>query len=360
MGPTDGRQRSFDPADELARLCRVGRRRWTEQLHRAADLLASCFGTGGTVYTCGNGGSAAESLHVASELTGRFRHDRASLPAVALVADVTAITAIGNDYGYDRVFERQLEGLGREGDVLVALSTSGGSPNVVRALERARAIGMATIGLMPPGTAGGDLCDVVLEVSTRQTDRAQELHLLLLHALCEQVEERLGMAEPLPATWSPSVLDVAEAVARVDALRPENVRVGWTNGCFDLLHRGHVESLRFAAERCDLLLVGLNTDESVRRLKGEDRPLNRFEDRAELLLAVRHVDAVVPLVGDTPEEAIAAIRPHVVFKGSEYAQGKAMPEADLVRGYGGAVEFVPMTPGLSTTALAARSTGAGV
>ena len=355
--PMSSEPPTFDPADELARLCRVGRRRWPDQLDRAASAMAACLRAGGTVFTCGNGGSAAESLHVASELTGRFRGDRASLPAVALVADVTAITAIGNDFGFDRVFERQLEGLGRSGDVLVALSTSGGSPNIVRALTAARKSGITTIGIMPPGSAGAAECDVVLEVSTRQTDRAQELHLLLLHSLCERIEVELGMAEPIAATWRPHVATVDELIAQSERMRPENVRIGWTNGCFDVLHRGHVDSLRHAAERCDFLIVGLNTDDSVRRLKGEGRPLNSFDDRAESLLAMRYVDAVVAIPEDTPEQVLSRVRPDVVFKGAEYENGKPMPEAELVRGYGGAVEFLPMLPGRSTTGLIEKASG---
>jgi rfaE bifunctional protein nucleotidyltransferase chain/domain len=276
---------------------------------------------------------------------------------VALVADVTAITAIGNDFGFDRVFERQLEGLGRAGDVLVALSTSGGSPNIVRALQAARQSGICTVGLMPPGSAGAAECDVVLEVSTRQTDRAQELHLLLLHSLCERIEVELGMGEHIPTAWRPQVADVDLLTEQLERLRPENVRIGWTNGCFDVLHRGHVDSLRSAAERCDFLVVGLNTDDSVRRLKGESRPLNSFDDRAESLLAMRYVDAVVPIPDDTPEQVLARLRPDVVFKGAEYESGKPMPEAELVRAYGGTVEFLPMLPGRSTTGLIEKAGG---
>jgi len=155
----------------------------------AAGLMTDGLRAGGKVLFCGNGGSAADSQHLAAELTGRYLRDRAPLAAVALTVDSSALTAIANDYSYDEVFARQVRGLGRPGDVLVGISTSGNSRNVVAALEAARAIGLATIGLT--GAGGGrmkDLCDVCLCVPSTDTPRIQEMHIAAGHMLCELVE----------------------------------------------------------------------------------------------------------------------------------------------------------------------------
>ncbi len=157
---------------------------------RLMDAVLACLREGGTVFTCGNGGSAAEALHLAEELVGFYR-DRTRPPraAVCLAADPTALTCIANDAGFDAVFARPLEALGRPGDVLVALSTSGRSPNVVRALETARARGLVTAGLL--GGDGGParaLCDHPIVVDAPDGGAVQEGHLVLVHLLCEAVE----------------------------------------------------------------------------------------------------------------------------------------------------------------------------
>ena len=144
---------------------------------------------------CGNGGSAADSQHLASELTGRFIKDRRPLAAMALSTDSSALTCIGNDYAFDEVFARQVAALGRSGDVLVAISTSGNSRNVVRAGEEARSAGMQVIGLL--GREGGVLkamCDVPIVVPSQVTARIQEAHILIGHTLCGLIEESLGLA----------------------------------------------------------------------------------------------------------------------------------------------------------------------
>lgn len=155
----------------------------------AAGLMTDALKAGGKVLFCGNGGSAADAQHLAAELTGRYLHDRPPLAAVALTVDTSALTAIANDYSYDVVFARQVRGLGRAGDVLVGLSTSGNSRNVVAALEEARAIGLRTIGLT--GAGGGrmtGLCDICLCVPSSDTPRIQELHIAAGHMMCELVE----------------------------------------------------------------------------------------------------------------------------------------------------------------------------
>ncbi len=161
-------------------------------IDRAGAIVRDALETGHTIFFCGNGGSAADSQHLAAEIVGRFQKDRRAFPAVALTVDTSILTAVANDYGYDTVFRRQVQALGREGDVLVALSTSGSSKNVVEAIEEARLKGMKVIGMTAAG--GGkmkELCDVILAVPTKTTARAQEMHILIGHILCEIAEETM-------------------------------------------------------------------------------------------------------------------------------------------------------------------------
>jgi D-sedoheptulose 7-phosphate isomerase len=162
-----------------------------------ADLLAERLRAGGQVLLCGNGGSAADASHLAAELVGRFRFDRPALPAVALGDNVPALTCVANDYDYDEVFARGVRAHARPGDVLVALSTSGSSPNVLRAVEAARELGLHTAALT--GASGGalaELADLCLRAPSDDVARIQEAHMLVGHTVCELVEERLfGVAE---------------------------------------------------------------------------------------------------------------------------------------------------------------------
>lgn len=162
---------------------------------RAARLMADSIGRGGKVLVCGNGGSAADAQHFAAELVGRFRKDRRAWPAIALTTDSSILTAVANDYGFDTVFTRQVEALGRDGDVFLGISTSGRSENVLGAAARARSIGMKTIGLL--GSDGGRLApivDVAVTVGSSITARTQEAHIFVLHAWCEMIENRLSAA----------------------------------------------------------------------------------------------------------------------------------------------------------------------
>ncbi len=168
-------------------------------IERAADRIVECLRGGGRVLAFGNGGSASDAQHLCAELAGRYERERPGLPALALTANTSDLTAIGNDYGYERVFARLVEAHGRSGDVAVAISTSGNSPNVLRAVETARERGIATIGLT--GRGGGKLAslvDVPIVVASDRTARIQESHITILHVLCELVEEALFPESSVP------------------------------------------------------------------------------------------------------------------------------------------------------------------
>jgi D-sedoheptulose 7-phosphate isomerase len=163
-----------------------------QKIALAAARWVSCFREGGKVLFCGNGGSAADAQHLAAELSGRFYINRPPLFAEALHVNTSYLTAVANDFGYDQVYARLVEGFGRPGDILVALSTSGRSANIIGALRQARSLGMYTIGLT--GQSGGDMgadCDLLLNVPSDDTPRIQEAHMLIGHILCEQVEREL-------------------------------------------------------------------------------------------------------------------------------------------------------------------------
>jgi len=159
----------------------------------AAQLMIEALRDGGAVYLFGNGGSAADAQHIAAELQGRFTLNRPALRAFALTTNTSTITAIANDYGYERVFSRQLEGMVRSGDVVVGISTSGASPNVLQGLATARRLGAKTIALVGknPANVLFHACDVVISVPSSITARVQECHILIGHILCELVEKAL-------------------------------------------------------------------------------------------------------------------------------------------------------------------------
>lgn len=168
------------------------------------ERVAAALAGGGKMLLAGNGGSAADAQHLAGEMLSRLNYDRAPGAAIALTTDSSVLTAIGNDYGYEQLFERQVRGLGRKGDVLIAISTSGRSPNILRALAAARELGLVTVGLT--GKSGGDmpaLCDLCLRAPSDSTPLIQQVHITAGHVICGLVEERLfpraGQAQPRQA-----------------------------------------------------------------------------------------------------------------------------------------------------------------
>lgn len=160
-----------------------------QQVTQMGHLLIDCYEAGNKLLVAGNGGSAADAQHIAAEFVSRFNFDRPGLPALALTTDTSILTAVGNDYGYEHLFRRQIEANGQRGDVFLGISTSGNSPNILRALEAARLKGISTFGLT--GKTGGkmrELCDHCLCVPSEDTPRIQEAHILIGHTLCAMVE----------------------------------------------------------------------------------------------------------------------------------------------------------------------------
>ena len=163
-----------------------------EVIEKSADLIINSIKNKNKIMFCGNGGSAADSQQLAAELTGRYRKNRSPLPALALSTDTSAITAIGNDFSFDDIFTRQVEAIGKPGDILYAISTSGKSNNIINAVNKARSMNIKTIGVT--GAGGGDLiniCDIVIKVPANRPDRIQEMHIAIGQIICEIIENNL-------------------------------------------------------------------------------------------------------------------------------------------------------------------------
>ncbi len=190
--PGDDAARVAAIIDETIRLHEQAKAGSVAATVKAAAAITASLGRGGKVLLFGNGGSASDAQHVAAEIVGRFVRERKAAAAIALTTDTSILTAVGNDYGYDRVFLRQVEALGRPYDVAVGISTSGNSPNVVSALEGARRLGLTTVALTGrDGGEAGRVADIHVNVPSSDTARVQEVHRTLLHAICELVERDL-------------------------------------------------------------------------------------------------------------------------------------------------------------------------
>ena len=163
-----------------------------DTVEKAASLVIECIRRGSKLIFFGNGGSASDSQHLAAEFVGRYEGERKALPAIAFTTDTSILTAVGNDYGFDRVFERQVEALARPGDVIFAISTSGNSKNVIAAVKKARQLKITTVGFL--GRDGGQLkslVDLAFVVPSQKTSRIQECHIMIGHILCEEADEAL-------------------------------------------------------------------------------------------------------------------------------------------------------------------------
>lgn len=178
--------------EESARIKMIIAQNLVDVIVEAARIILDAYKIGGKLLLIGNGGSAADAQHIAAELTGRFKLDRPALPAIALTTNTSSLTALANDYGYDTVFSRQLEALASDKDILIAISTSGISPNILNAVELARSKGLFTIGLTGKNINKlGDLSDLIIAVPSNDTARIQEAHITIGHILCHLIEADL-------------------------------------------------------------------------------------------------------------------------------------------------------------------------
>jgi D-sedoheptulose 7-phosphate isomerase len=327
---------------------------WAAEIHRVLS-------GGGRLLAAGNGGSASLAQHLTSELVGRYQQDRPPFSAVCLSSEASAVTAIANDYGYDEVFARQVRAHGRTGDVLMLLTTSGRSRNLLRAAEEAARLGLTSFSLT--GAAPNPLVDASDDALALHGPAAsvQEAQHVVVHALCaafdtlvlrdHEATERPGgrrLTPPLSMARPASSADQARLLA--EAVRAAGGRLVAAGGCFDLLHAGHVDLLQRARALGDALVVLLNDDRSVRRLKGPTRPLVPAEDRAAVLQALECVDAVAVFGEDTPEQVLRHLRPDVFCKGGDY-EGRSLPEEEVLATWGGRLVVLPLVQGRSTTRL---------
>lgn len=163
-----------------------------EDIKNISQMITDCYKSKGKLILMGNGGSAADAQHIAAELAGRYKLERTGLEAVALATNTSIITAIGNDYGYEKIYEKQIEGLAKNNDVVIGISTSGNTENVLRAMVKAKELGAKAVGFT--GAGGGklkDVCDILLDIPSKNTPRVQEAHILAGHIICGLVEKEL-------------------------------------------------------------------------------------------------------------------------------------------------------------------------
>lgn len=330
--------------------------RHAADIERLGRAVAKCLLDGGKILTCGNGGSASDSEHITAEFVGRFRRERRSLASIALTGPSSLITAIANDYGYDQVFGRQVEGQGRRGDILFAISTSGNSQSVINAVTAAKRKSILAVAFT--GDSGGKLAaaaDLAIRVPSTVTAHIQEAHIAVAHMICEIADELIEQAGEQTGCRA-KIRSIDELAEMRPNWRSQGRTVVWTNGCFDILHVGHLRNLRDAKAQGDILVVGINSDRSVRTIKGDSRPIQDENSRAELLAGLEPVDYVTIFDEDTPVAALEKIRPDVHCKGADYADGaRPVPERETVEKHGGRVHFLELHPGFSTTALIARA-----
>lgn len=326
------------------------------RFEEAVKVMLAALRKGQRILVCGNGGSASDAEHMAGELVGRFGYDRASLPCISLCTPSATFTAIANDYGYEQVFKRQVQGLGRAGDVLIGLSTSGNSPNIVEAFKAAAEQKITTIAMTGSRDSKlSQIADVTVRAPSAKTPRIQEIHGLLLHSMCRAIEEEIfpGKASA-PALPARKILSGNEIKVLAEAMN--GYQSVFTNGCFDILHPGHVYVLNESRKAGELLIVGLNADESIKRLKGPTRPYHRFADRAMVLAALECVDYVIGFDEDTPAKLIEALTPKILIKGGDYTPDTIVG-ADWVTSHGGCVKVIPLLEGHSTTGILTNGNG---
>ena len=317
-------------------------------MNKLAQSVASAFLSGKKIMVFGNGGSAAESQHFTTELIGRFKKDRKSFPALSLNSDTSAITAIANDYGYDFVFSRQVEGLANEGDVVIGISTSGTSPSVINALEsgiQSKSICFLLTGNRKNSRNMEGI--TVIGVGGEITASIQEMHLTLIHIVCELIEDILGVSE------DPKNLDLPKVIHENEVNSLDFSKIGditWVNGCFDLIHEGHLKLLNTASKQSQFLIIGINSDDSVKSLKGPNRPLINQQSRANALILLGFVDLVIIYDSETPLELLRIIQPRFVVKGEEY-ENVTYPELEFLNDIKAKLIYIKNVEELSTSSL---------
>ena len=317
------------------------------QIVDVARAITSTLNSGGKVLCFGDGGSAEAAQHFAAEFTGKLQVHRRPLRVMALSADPDLLTAFSNDSGFDETFSRQVDAFCSLGDVVIGISTSGESQNVIQGIARGNELGALTIALTGPSDLSD--ADVSLRVGIRETPRVREAHDFLLHEVAQIAECFL---ENLPVDSSADVFEFVLQEGQLEAYSnwcsETNQTLVTTNGVFDLLHHGHRTSI--AQARClgDILVVCLNSDASTRRLKGLNRPIQSVDQRVLSLASLPSVDHVVVFEEETPSRALEKLRPQIHAKGGDYA-GKPLAEEAVVKESGGSVEFLPLVPGISTS-----------
>lgn len=320
-------------------------------LRSLAEEISQAFMTGHRVYAFGNGGSASQAQHFTTELIGRFKSNRKSLPAISLCTDTSAITAISNDFGFDHVFSRQVESLVEAGDVVIGFTTSGTSPNVLAGLREAKKHGGFTVLISGnKGQIDSEAGDIVIEIGGQETAIIQEAHLMFIHIVCELIESTMGLSENGYERDAPRF--VHESNLSEMHLPPRDSIV-WVNGCFDLLHEGHLRLLNKASRMGKYLVVGINSDQSVKRIKGASRPYVSEENRARTLLQFPFVDLVVIFLDDDPLTVLKLLRPGNVLKGPEYRE-KDYPEKLFLDEIECKITYIDEVLGVSTTGIVDR------
>ena len=323
------------------------------KIEQIASQISSILNSGGKIVLFGNGGSAADAQHIAAEFVVRYKEERRSFPALALSTDTSILTAIGNDYGFDQLFSRQVESLVKDQDLVIGISTSGNSVNVANGLTQAAAIGAATVGLtgMRPGIVG-DAADVTVNVPDSVTARVQECHILIGHFWCDYFDSNFASQRVLCESSKEDTGIVSEDAleVKIKEAKARGERVIMTNGCFDILHPGHVDYLRKAKLLGERLVVALNDDASIKRLKGDSRPVNPLSTRSQMIAALASVDWVVPFSEDTPERLYQRMLPDVLVKGGDY-KTEDVAGGPAVIAAGGQVKIIEFLEGYSTTSL---------
>lgn len=324
------------------------------QISELAEEIVAAFESGNRLYAFGNGGSASEAQHFTTELIGRFKGNRKALPAISLNSDTSAITCIANDFGFEHVFSRQLEGLLNPGDIVVAFSTSGTSLNVLKGLEVASALGARTTLLTGNNVkTQQDSSRRTIALGGSETALIQELHLAIIHIMCDVIEVLSGFQSD---GKNGEIRDIIYDYDLTPDLVPRTKELVWINGCFDIIHEGHLLLMEIAARRGNHLIVGLNSDESVRQIKGEGRPFIPELDRAKTLVRIPFVDQVIIFSEPNPLSILRRIEPHCVVKDSAY-ESADYPEKDYLIANKTKIVYTPHIADLSTTAIISRLRG---